>query len=228
MELWTAFLLGFAGSAHCAGMCGPLALALPVVGTGPWGHGLSRLAYNAGRVATYAALGVVFGLIGRTLAVAGLQRWVSIGAGAVLLLAVAVPRWRLIGNSLVLPVGWLKGALGALLRRRGVGSLFLLGLLNGLLPCGLVYVACAAAAATGALLTAVEYMAVFGLGTTPMMLALSLAGTLIQPSMRLRFQRLVPVSLALVGVLLVLRGLGLGIPYVSPNLTGSGGPACCH
>jgi sulfite exporter TauE/SafE len=109
-----------------------------------------------------------------------------------------------------------------------MGSLFLLGGLNGLLPCGLVYVACAAAAATGGVLGGLEFMLLFGLGTAPMMLGLSLAGGMLHTALRVRLQKLIPVCIGIVAVLLVLRGLSLGIPYVSPDLSGNGGgPACC-
>ena len=229
MELWTAFLLGLTGSLHCAGMCGPLALALPRVAGSRWAHVVSRLAYNAGRVVTYAALGFVFGLIGKSLAMAGVQRWVSIGLGVVLLAAVLVSRAEVFRLPAAWTSGWLKPALGRQLRRRGVGSLAVLGLLNGLLPCGLVYVACAGAAAMGTVQGAVEYMIVFGLGTVPMMLGLALSGTAIQAGLRLRLQKAIPFCLGLVAVLLILRGLSLGIPYVSPDLSKAAGKgACCH
>lgn len=227
MELWTAFLLGLAGSAHCAGMCGPLALALPR-GTvaGWWGHAAGRLAYNLGRVVTYGALGWVFGWVGRSLALAGVQRWVSIGLGGALLAGVFLSgraglRWP---NVMALPV--VRRWFGRLWRSPGVGAFILLGGLNGLLPCGLVYAACAGAAVSGGGLAGVEYMMVFGLGTVPMMLGLALAGGAVQVPLRARLQKAIPVCLGLMGVLLIVRGLGLGIPYLSPDLSG---PApCCH
>ena len=228
MELWTAFLLGLAGSAHCAGMCGPLALALPTGGK----HGLAlapgRALYNAGRVTTYCLLGVVFGLIGRSLALAGVQRWVSIGLGVAILFGVFVARARALTVKFALPVAWLKQVLGRLLQRQSLAAQYWFGVLNGLLPCGLVYIACVGSAATGGLFSGVEYMLVFGLGTVPMMLALSLAGQALPFAFRLRLQRLIPVCLALVAVLLILRGLSLGIPYLSPDLMGDQPGACCH
>lgn len=232
MELWTAFLLGFAGSAHCAGMCGPLALALPRLEPIAWRHVAGRLAYNLGRVITYGALGLMFGLVGRSFALVGVQRWVSLSLGVALLtgvLAARVDIFRLPLRGIGLRV---KHAMGPWLRRPGLGALAVLGALNGLLPCGLVYVACFAAAATGQVLTAIEYMLVFGLGTVPMMLGLSLAGGALPVPIRLRLQRAIPYCLALVGVLLILRGLALGIPYVSPNLANlaatPAAAACCH
>lgn len=218
MQLWTAFLLGFVGSAHCAGMCGPLALALPHWGRGRGSFLLGRLLYNFGRIVTYALMGAVFGLLGQGVALAGLQRWVSLGLGALILVGVFVsPRFA---NKIPITrgVNWLKATLGALFQRRAMPAMFGIGLLNGLLPCGLVYVACAAATATGDVLSGMRYMIAFGAGTLPLLLAISLLGTKLQFVLRFKLQRLIPVSLALVGVLLLLRGMALGIPYVSPKL----------
>lgn len=228
MDTIAAFLLGLVGSLHCAGMCGPLALALPAAGRTRVTYLLGRLAYNLGRVVTYAAMGLVFGLVGKTLLLAGVQRWVSIFLGVALLVGLfgsrRLGRWLPITRL----VEGLKQRMGALLRRRSLGSLAVLGLLNGLLPCGLVYVACAGAAATGSVLGGIEYMVVFGLGTVPMLLAISLSGALVPTTVRLKLRRAIPVAVGLVGVLLILRGLSLGIPYVSPDLSTAGGKACCH
>ena len=229
MELWAAFILGLAGSAHCAGMCGPLALALPRVEGGTWSHIVSRIAYHLGRVTTYGLLGLVFGLAGRSLALAGVQRWVSIGLGTLLLVGVLAARTDLFRLPGVTTGAWWRTAMSRLLRQRGLAALGLLGLLNGLLPCGLVYVAGLAGAALGDFQAAIKYMLVFGLGTVPVMLGLSLAGTALQTSLRLRLQQAIPYGLALVAVLLIFRGLGLGIPYLSPDLTPPDGqPAHCH
>jgi hypothetical protein len=126
-------------------------------------------------------------------------------------------------------VGILKRRMSRLLQRRSFAALAMLGLLNGLLPCGLVYVACAGATATGHLLRGAEYMALFGAGTVPMMLALSLSGSLVPIRIRLKLTKAVPVAIGLLAALLILRGLSLGIPYVSPNLSGGHASAlCCH
>jgi sulfite exporter TauE/SafE len=121
----------------------------------------------------------------------------------------------------------LKAGMGVLLRERSFVSLGSLGMLNGLLPCGLVYIACAGATATGGMMNGLMYMAVFGLGTVPMMLGISLSGRLVPAPLRLQLKRAVPVSVFLVATLLILRGMSLGIPYVSPDLSNSAAP-CCH
>lgn len=225
--LWTAFILGLAGSLHCAGMCGPLALALPATGNGTVGYVTGRLAYNLGRITTYALLGVVFGLLGRSLSLIGIQRWLSIGAGCVILGGLIISTRAGLGTPMVKAVVWLKSGFSALLHRRTLASLGLMGLLNGLLPCGLVYAACAGATATGSLASGAAYMALFGLGTVPLMLGLGLSGKALPVSLRFKLQQLVPLSIAVVGGLLILRGLALGIPYLSPDLA-AGACAHCH
>jgi len=229
MQAWTAFLLGFVGSAHCAGMCGPLALALPKGGGNRATFVAGRLLYNFGRIVTYALMGALFGSLGHGFALAGLQRWVSLLLGAAILIGlVASPR---LANTIPVAraVNWLKASLATLLQRRALPALFGIGVLNGLLPCGLVYVACAATTATGDVLLGVRYMIAFGLGTLPMMLAIALAGQKLQFALRFKLQRLIPVSLAIVGALLVLRGLALDIPYLSPKLPAQpGATSSCH
>jgi sulfite exporter TauE/SafE len=228
MIIWTAFLLGLVGSLHCAGMCGPLALALPVTGRGRATFLAGRAVYNLGRIVTYGVLGALFGLAGQTFALAGLQRWVSLAAGIIILIALIASSRLALAVPAVKAVAWLKSGLGSLLRRRGLSSLFLVGALNGLLPCGLVYVAGAGAATSGGLLTGIEFMVAFGLGTVPMMLGLAVIGNTLRPARRFKLQKLIPICAALVGVLLILRGLALGIPYLSPELAAGHVPNPCH
>lgn len=234
MELWTAFVLGLAGSVHCAGMCGPIAVALAQIhplmpGRTEPGRRfvLSRLMYNLGRVITYGAMGLVFGLMGRVLWMAGLQRALSIALGSVLLLGLGFARFRPAAGFWARVLDGLKKPMAALVRRRSPEALLVLGLLNGLLPCGLVYVAAAGAMATGDALPGAAYMLLFGAGTVPTMLALALSGRWIAQQTRLRLARVVPVTVFLMACLLVLRGLELGIPFLSPVISSSS-PTCCH
>ena len=222
---WAAFLLGLAGSLHCAGMCGPLALALPHPGRGMAGFVGGRLLYQLGRVLTYAGLGAAAGALGHSLSMAGVQRWVSLAAGALVLSGLAAAAWAT-------PAAWLgrwtlrvKGWLGWGLRRRTLGSLCVLGMVNGLLPCGLVYAAAALAATAGGPVAGIGTMVAFGLGTVPVMLGLGLGGRALPVAWRLRLSALTPATLGVVGLLLVLRGLALGIPYLSPDLASG---SCCH
>lgn len=216
------------GSAHCAGMCGPLALALPHWGRSQASFVSGRVLYNLGRIITYGFIGGILGILGQGVNLIGLQRWVSLGLGAAILLGLIVAPRFVRYTPIVRGVDWLKARLGILIQRRGATAMFGIGLLNGLLPCGLVYVAAAAAVTTGSPLAGMEYMLAFGLGTVPMLLAISLLGPKVQFTLRLRLQRLIPVSLAIIGALLVLRGLGLGIPGLSPKLSPTEPAVCCH
>jgi uncharacterized protein len=228
MDYWSALTLGLVGSLHCAGMCGPLVLALPSAGRTGLSLLAGRVAYALGRIATYCALGVIFGLVGRSLVLAGIQRWTSIGLGALLLVGLFTSRKLALWRPLTRLVERLKSAMAGLLRRRSLAALALLGLLNGLLPCGLVYVAGAGATATGGILSGAQYMAVFGLGTAPLLIAISLFGRLLPLPVRLRLRGAIPVSVFLLAALLILRGMALGIPYISPPDLANGGAACCH
>ena len=224
MEYATPFLLGLLGSLHCAGMCGPLAVAVSASGGGSH-PATGRLLYNLGRIGTYTVLGALFGLFGRGLAIAGFQRWLSLTAGVLILAGLVASTRRSPTGLLLRAVGFLKSAFGRLLGRGTLGSLVLLGSLNGLLPCGLVYVASASAAATGSPLVGAAWNLAFGLGTLPLMLAITLAGGRMPFVWRLRLQRFIPAGVAVTGAMLVLRGLALGIPYLSPA-SGANGLVC--
>jgi uncharacterized protein len=227
MDFGIAFALGLLGSLHCAAMCGPLMLALPVRPGGAGRFVAGRIIYQLGRIATYCLLGVVAGLIGKSIYVAGLQRWLSIALGVAILLGFFISKKISVSAPVVRLVTRLKTAMSAQLQRRGFRSLALLGMLNGLLPCGLVYVALAGAVSRGTLSDGVLYMAVFGLGTLPTMLGISLSGKLLPLAVRLRLRRAIPVGVCLLAGLLILRGLSLGIPYLSPDLTSGGMAGCC-
>lgn len=207
-------------------MCGALALLVPVAGPTKSDRVLSRIIYNAGRLLTYTVLGALFGLFGRAFAIAGLQRWLSIGAGMLIILVLVLSMRPMVSAPLMRSVGWVRSKFGMLLRKRTLGSIGGLGALNGLLPCGLVYVACAGSASTGDAFSGMEYMFVFGLGTVPMLLAIGIGGASLNLT-SLRLKRVVPIVAVVAGVLLIFRGLALGIPYVSPAAAGQC-PACWH
>jgi len=230
--LATAFVLGAAGSAHCIGMCGPIALAVPSPGNGWRARLMSTLILNSGRVSTYALLGALFGAFGTGLRLAGLQQSVSIIAGAVLLLSVIVPglleRWSPTGR-LSLWIGRLRGALARNLKRTAPEALFFTGALNGLLPCGLVYAAAIGAAAMGTMQHGALFMMLFGLGTLPALIGLRMSGSMIGTSARALLRKASPVLVSALAVLMILRALELGIPMVSPPaVTEPGQVTACH
>ena len=175
---------------------------------------------------TYCLLGVVAGLIGKSIFLAGLQRWLSIALGVAILLGFLVSKKVAVSAPAVRLVLWLKSAMSAQLRQRSFRSLALLGLLNGLLPCGLVYVALAGAISRETISSGLGWMAAFGLGTVPAMLGISLSGKLFPASLRLKLRGAIPVGVCLLAALLILRGMGLGIPYISPVLSGIA--SCCQ
>ena len=212
---------GFVGSVHCIGMCGPLAMSLPGAGRARWRYLGERLLYNLGRAVTYTVLGGLFGALGWLVALAGYQQWLSLGIGAVMVLGVLVP-WvqRRIGQLEQWPGRFMQHVLGPIktMYQRGGGIAMLgVGLLNGLLPCGFVYAALAVAVTAGSVGTSMLFMAAFGLGTLPAMFAVSVMGRLVDAKWRRRLQTFVPVGVLIVGVLLILRGLSLGV-FWSPDL----------
>lgn len=217
--------MGLVGGLHCVGMCGPIALALPVHHR-PWsGRILGAIIYNGGRAVTYAILGAVFGAIGMTFAWAGLQQALSITLGVLLLLTALGIQLSSAQNKLSSGIGRvitpLKTALARRISLKSFPALWITGMLNGLLPCGLVYMAIAGAVATSGITSGALFMMLFGLGTLPAMLGMMLAGSLAGSRMRMHFRKLVPVVIGVMAILLIMRGLNLGIPYISPELTGT-------
>ncbi len=223
--LWSAFLIGLFGSFHCIGMCGPIALALPVQKNSRLNLIVGRVLYNIGRAITYAFIGLLFGLLGQSLSLAGFQQSVSIIAGVLILLMVLLPSKISQKLYLLKPAygftNFLKRKFGALLKKKSTTSTFLIGLLNGFLPCGLVYIAVAGAIATGSYFNGAVYMFIFGIGTLPIMLAVSLAGNFISLNVRKRINKLIPTFMIVLAFLFILRGMNLGIPYVSPKINQS-------
>ncbi|MGY3090148.1 sulfite exporter TauE/SafE [Hymenobacter sp. UYAg731] len=239
--LWAGFLFGLLGSFHCVGMCGAIALALPGgadAATAPLRYAGGRLLYNLGRVTTYATLGAGAGLIGQGLRLAGVQQGLSIASGVLILLLVAVPERYARRLAVVLglnqPLAWVKNTLGRLFQRPTLPALYATGVLNGLLPCGLVYLALAGALSAPGVAGAAAYMACFGLGTLPLMFGLSLSGWLVPLRWRTRLRHAVPYAASVLAVAFIVRGLGLGIPYLSPQLrppatsAGAAQPATVH
>jgi len=210
-------LLGLAGSLHCVGMCGPLAFGLPVQTFSASKKALALALYHSGRISTYSLLGLMLGLAGRRLYLAGMQQTLSIALGCIILL-------YLIFGKAYQPAflkkfnHWLGLTMMGRLKKTSWGNFFLFGSLNGLLPCGTVYVAIAGAMNTNDAVRGVLFMSGFGLATVPAMFALGFFGHLINMSVRNELKRLSPCIVGIIGVLLVLRGLNLGIPFISPSM----------
>lgn len=218
----SAFTIGVLGSFHCIGMCGAIAFSLPLKEDNSWSRLLGGMLYNIGRITTYGILGAVFGILGQNLSLAGFQQGLSIALGILLLVALFFPKFlqKIKDNNSRFAQFqlWVRNQMGRLFKSGAVSALFGIGFLNGLLPCGLVYVAIAGAIATGNGLWGMFYMILFGLGTMPMMLLVSQFRSLISVSIRNKMRQVVPVFVGVMAVLFIIRGLNLGIPYLSPIL----------
>lgn len=219
--LWSAFILGLLGSFHCIGMCGPIAFMLPVDRSNTFKKFSQTLIYHFGRLLAYAMIGLVFGLVGKSLYLFGFQQQLSIVIGLVMILIVLIPQnifqrynfskpiYRVVNN--------LKTKMGQAFKKKTADTFLTIGFLNGFLPCGLVYMAVFGALASNSALKGSLYMILFGLGTVPMMTLAIYLGKFINSKVKQRIQKAIPIMVVIIGVLFILRGLGLGIPYISPK-----------
>lgn len=218
----TAFILGLTANFHCLGMCGPLALAIPMNRKNNWTILFGLTQYNLARILSYSLLGALVGLIGITIQTFGILQWVSILSG----LFMIIYAWRKWFSSLIQSQfpkiqmnGFLIGNLGKVLKSKFKFKLILLGALNGFLPCGMVYLALMNAILGGDFLKSALAMTFFGLGTLPAMFFVGFAANRVSQGMRKKFSKVIPYMLTVVGLMIVLRGMNLNIPYISPKIT---------
>ncbi|MEP3837007.1 MAG: sulfite exporter TauE/SafE family protein [Algibacter sp.] len=218
--LFSAFILGLLGSFHCVGMCGPIAFMLPVDRTNGFKKASQIAIYHFGRLLAYSTIGLVFGLIGKGLFIFGFQQQLSIAIGVLMILVVLIPQKTFNKYNVSKPIYKLiskvKSALGTALKKKTMDTFLTIGFLNGFLPCGLVYMAIFAAIANGNALNGSLYMSIFGLGTIPLMTTAIYFSHFLKGKARQRIQNIIPVFVVIIGVLFIIRGLGLGIPYLSP------------
>ncbi|SFX50563.1 sulfite exporter TauE/SafE family protein [Cytophaga hutchinsonii] len=232
--IWAGLIMGILGSLHCIGMCGPIALALPIQTADKRMRLLAALFYNSGRAVTYSILGAIVGTLGAAFKIADLQQIVSIASGCMLVVLILAPfifRKTASGKTwIAIPyVHALKQSISGHLKQHTFSSLFVIGLLNGLLPCGLVSLTLIGSIAMEDVFQSSLYMALFGLGTLPAMVALIFTKNYIPASLKHLFQKAVPVFVCALGIVLILRGMNLGIPYVSPAADKSGcAEVSCH
>jgi len=220
MEIWTGLIIGFLGSFHCVGMCGPIALALPIGNASNFQLISGRVLYNIGRSLTYALFGALFGLFGKGIELAGLQMYASIALGVSILVYYAFPRKYKGKIALTKPYqvtsDFVKRGFSRLTKTGSPQALFVFGIINGFLPCGFVYVALAGAITTGGPLSGALFMLLFGLGTAPIMFVTSLVGKFLSAKLKQKMNKLIPVFAIVLAIIFILRGLSLGIPYLSP------------
>ncbi|WP_046758998.1 sulfite exporter TauE/SafE family protein [Kordia jejudonensis] len=218
--LVSGFIIGLLGSFHCVGMCGPIAFMLPVDRTNSYKKVAQILLYHVGRLLSYATIGLIFGLLGKSIYIFGMQQKLSIIIGVLMIVAISIPHKTFSTYNFSKPmyklISKLKSSLGAQFKKKSPDTFFTIGFLNGFLPCGLVYMAVFGAIATGSIYQGSLYMLLFGLGTIPLMTSAIYLGKFLNTSVKKRIQKAIPVLVVLIGVLFILRGLGLGIPYISP------------
>lgn len=232
MIYWTALLLGLGGSFHCLGMCGPLMLSVPLDRRTRLSILADRLQYQLGRISAYAIIGALFGLLGTGAVLAGIQRWVALVGGGILIL-LAIGQWRNLASTIKIPflerpLFWLRQKIAILLRSNRWYAISSVGFLNGFIPCGLVYVAVLGAMTQVHWLEGALFMTVFGLGTLPMLLGVMWLGGIAKPRFRYYFQYLTPIFLLIGGALLLFRGLEVSFPQELAFWEALNNPVMCH
>ena len=215
----SAILFGLLGSFHCVGMCGPIAFMLPIDRQNNAKGFLQILSYHFGRLLSYSLIGLLFGFLGKGFYFFGFQQQLSIIVGLSMILVIIFPRFFSkvnLSKGISKLIFKVKNALGKELKNKRNDTFFTIGFLNGFLPCGLVYMAVFGALASTNAFSGSLYMFLFGLGTIPLMTSVVYLGNFTKGNFRKKIQKTIPIVVVLIGVLFVLRGLGLGIPYVSP------------
>ncbi len=204
-------------------MCGPIALMLPVNRKNYVIKTVQILTYNLGRIFAYCSLGLLFGLLGRGVFLAGFQQQLSILMGILMIIFALVPEKIFAQYTFSKPIykiiSKVKFALGNQFKKKSSASIFFIGLFNGYLPCGMVYVALFGAIAMPSLLQSVLYMMFFGLGTVALMSLVIYFSSTISLNFRNKIQKIIPIIIIIMGMLFIIRGLGLNIPYISPSNT---------
>ncbi|MBT8189384.1 MAG: sulfite exporter TauE/SafE family protein [Bacteroidia bacterium] len=231
MALWLAFTLGLFGSLHCVGMCGPIAMILPLTAKERSQVIFQSTLYHFGRITTYALMGAFMGLMGWGIFLAGYQKAFSIAFG-ILFVIMALFSFsferQMMGYTFIQSFfNKVKNKLSSLLSIRNNSSAFKIGLLNGILPCGLVYVALAGSVTGGDVLFGAAYMAAFGLGTLPMMISV-MAFKNLHKNFFFRVRKWIPVGLFLFGVLMIYRGIMLDVPLDLKFWEANNFPTMCH
>ncbi len=221
-----AFFIGLLGSLHCIGMCGPLAFSLPSLKQGWLNVIVDKLSYQFGRILSYCLLGVLTGIVGRQLWLSGLQQGISIFSGILILAAACSRLFKLswFGKTPHLLIKPFNKMLNYALQHKA--NHLIIGIVNGFLPCGFVYLALVGAVNTGSIQNAVSYMFWFGSGTLPLMFVATLSMSFTSQMLRRRINNTIPYMMLFLGIWFILRGLSLDIPYLSPASNGNTTTTC--
>ena len=238
MDWWTALTIGILGSFHCIGMCGPIALAIPYRSTTIGSSVGVSLIYNLSRISGYALMGLLFGLLGQGFSLAGLQKSLSVVIGIVILLAVIWP--YIVKSSARLTHYWeklftpIRKQIGLHLtkmtgtKKINYLSLTSIGILNAFIPCGLVYLAIAGAITQVNVGWGALYMALFGLGTLPIMLGLGISHHMFKPAIRGVIRKASPLIMLFFAAIFILRGLSIDLPVDLQFWIDQGAQPMCH
>lgn len=226
-----AFLIGLGGSLHCIGMCGPLMFSSLINNKNGSISFIDWLLYQSGRIIIYAIWGIVFGAIGTSARWFGLQQNISLSLGigmlVILILIKLFPAFERKFSNILLAQFW-KSNLLSLLQSKTKGSDFIAGMVNGILPCGLVYVALAGATAVQDPIKGGLFMIVFGIGTLPLLSALLFFGKSMQVSVRKYITKWYPALIGLMAIMLIIRGMNLGNFFSPAILPGNGTIVHCE
>lgn len=202
-------------------MCGPIAFILPIDRINKGKMVFQTLLYHFGRLLTYSIIGLLFGFLGKGLYLAGFQQNLSIFAGILMIVTILVPIRIFNKYNLSKPIyqgiNKVKLQLGLYLKQKSNKAIFYIGFFNGFLPCGLVYMALLGSISSGEIYEGAAYMFLFGMGTIPLMTVAVFLGNFLKVSIRNKIQKAIPIFVIIIGLLFILRGMGLGIPYVSPS-----------
>ena len=214
-------------------MCGPIAFILPINRSSIITKTVGLSAYNIGRVLTYCLLGLMVGLFGEGLRFAGVSQTISIVLGVLLLFTVLISKKvfnvSFLGKYFIRFNNVLKSKLGTTLKKRSVPALFITGSLNGLIPCGAVFIALQAALLQPSIEQSALFMTIYGLGTIPMMFSIAYLSNSMSGIIKNKVTKIMPVITIVVALLLIVRGLNLDIPYISPAYdVQSNEMSCCH
>lgn len=226
-----ALMMGLTGSLHCAGMCGPIMLFMPFQQF----KGLKKIAgisfYHFSRISAYALMALVIYSF-RSSFNPRVQQYISIILGSSLLIA-GLLSFLPLRNKWQVKLPWsesVKRKLAYFMGSPSLTSIAVSGFLNGLLPCGLVYLVLSSTLALHSPLQAVAFTYVFGLGTLPVLVSIILFKNKMVLLKKFSVQKFTPVIVFVFGFVFLLRGLNLGIPYLSPHTEVSHGAihSCCH
>lgn len=205
MIYWTALVMGLAGSLHCVGMCSPLSMA--VTSQRPFIS--NKILYNLGRILTYGLLGAVAATFGSVISLGPFRDVISFATGGFFLLmglggisGIKIPLVTSLINRMTI---WLKGSFSYWLQKKSRSAVVLLGILNGLLPCGLTYIAMTYCFILPGMQEGFLFMVAFGFGTWPVMFGLPWIVSLTTQRSSFNFNRARTFAFVLVGVLLIAR-----------------------